>query len=137
MSKNPSYGLDDFNRPKILSENESIIQDILVILFSKPGSFPSQPRLGMDISRYLYSLDESINPDAIKNELINHCSDFKYIVDDGDFDVRISHYNNNPLLLFMLPVLENQKEKQLVIGVTVNNIGEMIYNYQLIEQPNL
>lgn len=137
MSKNPSYGLDDFNRPNILSENESLIQDILVVLFSKPGSFPSQPRLGMNISQYLYSLDDSINPDAIKNELINHCSDFKSIVQDGEFDVQISHYNNNPLLLFVLPVLENQKEKQLVIGVTINEIGEMIYNYQLIEQPTL
>ena len=137
MSKNPGYGLDDFNRPKILSESETLVHDILVILFSKPGSFPSQPSLGMDISKYLYSLKEDINPDVLKNELVANCSDFKQIVTDGEFDVQVTTLNDHPVLLFILPVLEKQKENRLVIGITINDRNEMIYNFKLVDQPTL
>ena len=52
---NPTFNVNDFNEPKVLSPTESYITDVLMILFGRPGFYPSIPSLGMYIQDYLYS----------------------------------------------------------------------------------
>ena len=63
-SVDPAFGVDSFNRPKVLSETETIVNNILFILFGKPGSYPSIPSLGMDIEQYLYLFEQSVSDDC-------------------------------------------------------------------------
>ena len=60
-SVDPAYGVNDFNETKVLSESQTLINNILMILFGKPGFYPSIPWLGMDIYQYLYSFEDGID----------------------------------------------------------------------------
>lgn len=129
MIKDPAFGVDSFNKPKILNETQTLVNNILLILVGKPGFYPSQPTLGMDIGRYLYSLEGDINTSDIKTKLVEQCSDFLECIQNGDFDVQVSTYNNNPILLFILPTVVNNEYSDLVLGVTVSATGELVYNF--------
>lgn len=137
MSQDPTYGVDNFQKPKILSESETIVNNILTILFSKPGSFPSNPYLGMDIPQYLYSLEGDLDINSLKSTLAFQCSDFIEIINNDSFDIQKIPYQGNMMLMFILPIIIKNIEKRLVIGISINKNREMIYNYQLVEQNQL
>ena len=50
-SVDPVYGVNNFNETKVLTEAETLVNNILMILFGKPGFYPSIPSLGMDIQQ--------------------------------------------------------------------------------------
>jgi hypothetical protein len=126
---NPTFNVNDFNEPKVLSPTESFITDVMMILFGKPGFYPSIPTLGMDISHYLYSFDDEIDTEGIKSELALQCSEFSYSINRGDMDIITTKYNGNLMLLFLMPIVKDSKDFQLVLGVTTNDKGEIIYNF--------
>ena len=126
---NPTFNVNDFNEPKVLSPTESYITDVLMILFGRPGFYPSIPTLGMDISHYLYSFDDEIDTEGIKSELALQCSEFSYSINSGDMDIITTKYNGNLMLLFLMPIVKDSKDFQLVLGVTTNDKGEIIYNF--------
>lgn len=126
---NPTFNVNDFNEPKVLSPTESFITDVMMILFGKPGFYPSIPILGMDISHYLYSFDDEIDTEGIKSELALQCSEFSYSINRGDMDIITTKYNGNLMLLFLMPIVKDSKDFQLVLGVTTNDKGEIIYNF--------
>ena len=110
----PTYGLNDFNKPKVLSEAETYVRNILTILFGKPGFYPSIPNLGMDIKQYLYQF-----------------SDFLPLLNSGDMEIYSTTVNNQTLLIFVLPVLIDNNSIALSLGVTINAKGEMVYNFMI------
>ena len=54
MPLNPTFSVNNYNKPKVLTELESYVNDVLMLLFGKPGFYPSIPTIGMDIKQYLY-----------------------------------------------------------------------------------
>lgn len=126
---NPSFALDDFDKVKLYTSDESIVRDLLLILFGKPGFYPSQPSLGMYVQQYLYEFDDGIDLNAIKVELAMQCSDFLPLVQDGSLDVQVTNWNGRPLLVFILPTIRNTSDVQLVLGVTILENGEMQFNF--------
>lgn len=125
----PSFGVDAFNRAKYKNETETIATAILNLLFAKPGYFPSMPDLGINIQNILYSFWDEIDPTVIKAQIITQCQEFKQYVDDGSLDVIKSSYNEQPLLIVVIPVQVKNTKRRLVIGVTVGENGEIKYNY--------
>ena len=92
MPVDPVYGVNDFNRPKVLAEDETYVNNLLMILFGKPGFYPSIPYLGMDVGSMLYMFEDEINTDKIKTDLAYQCIDFLPLIDDGDLDVVVTTY---------------------------------------------
>jgi len=78
---------DSMFKPKVLSTFELGVNTILMLLFMKPGQYPSIPELGIDIESYLFEYDDDRKlPGKIKEKLINQCN---YIDMVGfDIDVR-------------------------------------------------
>ena len=128
-SRNPVFGINDFNQPKIQSPKESIINDILMILFGKPGFYPSIPTLGIDISKYLYEFEDEISTDLLKDELSEQCSELVEGLQTGDIDIVITEYKGNAMLIFVLPIIDDNKQVQLALGVTTNESGQIVYNF--------
>ena len=124
--QNPSFALNDFDEVKLYTSDESIVRDLLLLLFGKPGFYPSQPALGMNIQQYLYQFDDT---NAIKVDMAMQCSEFLPLVESGDIDVQIDNWNGRPLLVFILPTIHNTSDAQLVLGVTVLENGEMQFNF--------
>ena len=123
------YGVNDFNETKVLSESQTLINNILMILFGKPGFYPSIPWLGMDIYQYLYRFDDGIDTLKIKSKLAAQCQEFLPDIQDGSMDVYSTTYQERPVLIFELPILVDKATSVLALGVTVNTKGEMVYNF--------
>ena len=128
-SRNPVFGVNDYNKPKIQTPKESIINDILMILLGKPGFYPSIPSLGMDVSQYLYKFEDEVSTDSIKADLAYQCSEFSDEIQSGEIDVVLTEYKGHSMLLFILPVINDSKKNQLAIAVTTNDNGEIVYNF--------
>ena len=128
-SVDPVYGVNHFNQTKVLSESETLINNILMILFGKPGFYPSIPYLGMDIEGYLYMLEDEVNPVEIKAQLASQCREFLPNIKDGSMNVYTTNYKDHLMLIFELPILIDAVETVLSLGVTVNEKGEMVYTF--------
>lgn len=129
MGVDPTFGVNDYNKPKVLTEMETIVRNIMMVLTGKPGFYPSIPDLGMDIGQYLYQFPEDINEDEIKDELVNQCNEFLPMVESGDIDVYKANRNGRTVLVFVMPVIDDTERRQVALGVTVNEKGEFVYNF--------
>lgn len=128
-SVDPVYGVNDFNQTKVLSESETLINNILMILFGKPGFYPSIPSLGMDIEGYLYMFEDEIDVSKIKAKLASQCREFLPSMQDGSMDVYTTTYKDHTMIIFELPILVDNVTSMLALGVTVNDKGEMVYTF--------
>ena len=133
MAVDPQFGIDSYNRAKILSETQTIVYNLLTILFGKPGFYPSIPQLGMDIQQYLYMFDDEFDTNYIKSQLASQCRDFIDVIKDGSFDVIKSTYNDQPLLIFVIPAIITNVETNLFLGITVTNSGDYRFNFTFDE----
>lgn len=127
--RDPTFTINSFEEPLIYTADETIVRNILLILFGRPGFYPSIPYLGMHIQDYLYKLEDDMDTGKIKSMLATQCTDFLPYIQSGELDVYITHYNNNPWLVFVLPVIARTQNSQLVLGVTVLDNGEMQFNF--------
>lgn len=127
----PVFGQDDFRKPKVLKGYEAVIQSILVVLFGKPGCFPSIPELGMNIQQYRNMREDAIDVDALKAQLAYQCKSIAEGIIDGEIDVRKTTIDGNLALLFIIPI-EDTTENAMLIGVQMKSDG-ITYNYDLME----
>lgn len=133
MGKDPAFGLNGFGRPKICSESETLAKGILNVLLSKPGSYPSIPNLGMNISQMVFLPFDDIDTSAIKTELVQHCSYFADVVQNGAFQVTKLEATDDlgqkvPLLVFEIPTIIKTVGKRLLIGIKKSGLG-ITYNF--------
>lgn len=69
------FGTDSMYKPKVISSFELAINSILVLLYMKPGQYPSIPELGIDIESYLHEYSDDPNiPMEITNKLKDQCN---------------------------------------------------------------
>lgn len=125
----PSFGVNTFNQAKYKNETQSIASSILALLFGKPGYFPSIPDLGINIQDTIYMFWDEIDETALKAQIAAQCEDFQEYIDDGSLDVIKSSYNEQPLLLIVIPVQIQYKKERLAIGITTDSNGNTQYNY--------
>ena len=130
MGLNPEFGLDNFDKPKVLNQTESMENDILNLLFMRPGQFPSLPYLGIDISQYLYMHFDDINTDFIKKEIASQCTDFLPYVISGKLDVIKTRMRNQPVLIIKVPTIQRDDDSSLMIGITKDLQDEIKYNWK-------
>lgn len=128
----PVFGLDDFRKPKVLTGSEAIIQSILVVLFGKPGCYPSIPELGMHIQQYRNCRIDEIDTDSLKAQLAYQCKSISSQIIDGSIDIKKMILDNKDVaLLFVIPVYTTNSENTMLIGIKMTDAG-ITYNYDLI-----
>lgn len=129
MAIDPTFAINSYNKPKNLSPMETTVANILTLLFGVPGFYPSIPSLGMNIKQYLYQFEEDLDADEIEQKLGEQCEDFIDEINSNEIEVQVANYKGNPYLLFTLPVITDNKTYSIVLGVTTNEHGEIIYNF--------
>ena len=129
MAVDPQFGADAYNRAKVLDESRTIVNNILTLLFGKPGFYPSIPSLGMNISQYMYAFEDDFDVNFLKAQLAVQCKDFVDNISDGSFDIVKSSYKGNPLIIFVIPTVLTNTESNLILGVTVDDKGEYKFNF--------
>lgn len=137
MSVDPAFGLDNFKKSKLYSESETLANNILAVLFAKPGSFPSMPKLGMYIQGVVMRFTDEIDTEAIKSELVVNCSHFENVVSSGEFDVQKRTVTNKegtsvPILVLIIPAKIKNVSNQLLIGIVYDG-GKIRYNFNWLD----
>lgn len=125
----PTFAVNDFNEPKILTKRETYIYNFLTLLYGKPGFHPSIPNIGINISQYLFLRPEEISVEALKSQISDQCSDFLPIIKEGDFDIIKTTYGGNVLLIFKLPDIDDVPGNYLALGVTTNDSGDVVFRF--------
>lgn len=128
INLNPTFAVNDYQKPKYLSERESKIFDILMVLFGKPGFYPSIPTLGMNIQQYLYMFEDEVSAEAIKSKLVEQCEDFDNDINTEELDVITTVYKERLMIIFILPLINDTNKVSVALGVTTNTAGEIIFN---------
>lgn len=128
----PVFGVNDFNEPKVLKDYDAIAVSVLLILFGKPGCYPSIPQLGMNIQQYLYSFYDELDVDSIRASLVYQCTLLSSTIDSNNIVVSKQIVDDNPLLIIQIPINYRRDQNQLVIGVTTNSNGSVSYNYKIM-----
>ena len=129
----PTMGVDSFGEVKILSKTDTVCRNLLLVLFGKPGFYPSNPELGIDISRYFYTFD-NINLEEIRSELEWQCAKLVPEIDSLDFKVTMTHYKGQGMLIIRFPIIKTDDRLYMALGITQNFKGEFMYRF--VEDKN-
>lgn len=138
-----TFELNNFSEPRIRSELETIKNAVLFIFFSKPGNYPSIPQIGMDIESILYSYYDELDPDEIKETLKGQCALLGTYISDNTIQIQKVRYKGVPSLVVHISGTESyprgykndssNKDKSYLIGLTYNDMKELIYNVNVKE----
>jgi hypothetical protein len=127
------FGLNSFQNPKTIEDEEALTRTILMILFGKPGVFPSNPEVGLHVQDLFNQFDDDIDVNILKSKLAYQCSLVSEVVEDGSFDIRKTYKDDNLLLLFIIPSIIAESNNILVIGVTTNTDKSVVYNFDIMK----
>lgn len=137
MAVDPAFGINDFGAPKMLSETVTMKNNILAILFGRPGSYPSMPYLGMAIQDRMMTMFDTIDEESLKSELVQQCSHFKEVVQTGEFDVvkrvEVVGTSRVPILGFKIPTIIKKESRSLVIKLESTEKG-IQYNFKWLKE---
>ena len=132
-----SFSLDNFGKPRIISEIELIKNIVLFILFSKPGQYPSLPNIGLNIQSYLYSFYDEIDSNGLRDQIISQCNALGAYFDRGVINIVKTLYRNKPSLMIHIEGtstfpqnynIDDDSSKKYLIGITYDELNQMIYN---------
>lgn len=136
LGQDVDFYMDDFGKPKMYTDKESIAKMILNLLLLKPGNLPSQPFMGVDIRKYLYMREDEIDVNEIKNAIYNSChsllpyimGDIKVYLKDADTEDR------RKVLILYFPLTIDGETDPLFVGVsrTGSNQSDATYMYESV-----
>lgn len=130
----PAFGQDKFRRPKLLVGYEVILQSVLMIIFGKPGCYPSIPELGMHIQQYRMQRLDKIKVGELESTLRYQCGILRDGWVPGEVTmVKVQVDTNNEMLLITIPVVNDKDRFSLVIGIAERD-NQVVYNYELVNQ---
>lgn len=130
----PVFELDDFQRPKMLEGWEGMVFVVLVVLFGKPGFYPSIPELGMNIQQYRNRLMDSIEEEQLQASLVYQCSKLRDDLLNDGLTITKRYYQNQGAIIISIPII--QERKKLIIGLRGEDDG-VSFNYGLFDLNEL
>lgn len=132
--KEAMFGVSDFNTPNISKGNDVLITTILMILFGRPGFYPSYPDLGLNIQRFFHGFIDSLDTESLAKQLAVQCSILTdYVLDNSINIKKVTTSENNAAILITTPTVQEVANNILVIGITTDKTGTIIYNYEIMQ----
>ena len=134
IGKEVGFGVDNFGRPVVLSNKDSVIQIILNILMSRKGNIPGMPHLGIDIYQYLYSTPEEISGVQLKELIYAQCKDLLYLVASSDIRIFVTKSMGKDILIVYIPLIipsDESDETGLMYSFSSDAAGTLSHNFQL------
>ena len=135
-----TFELDDFNKPRLREEAELVKNVVLLILFMRPGQYPSIPYLGMNIRDKLYSFYDEIDETSLARELTEQCQALGTYIQQGDIIIKKMIYRDMPSLIIHVSTTSTDgsvisytnkaqnKASEFYIGISVNELNKLLYN---------
>lgn len=118
------FDLDNFKKPKILSLKETVVQSLVNLFFMRPGNIPSMPHIGLNITQYLYMTEREFNPEEIKAQIYNQCSELISFIVLGELNIFVTKYKEQDVLIFSIPITGIEEEEvTLLLGFSNTGNG--------------
>ena len=57
----------------------------------------------------------------------------EYVIDES-FDIQKTFYQDQPMLIFILPVQERTRSRHFAVGITTGENGEISYNFTWVDE---
>lgn len=128
----PAFGQNKFRKSLVLTGYEVILQSVLMILFGKPGCYPSIPELGMNIQQYRMQKLDTLKVGEIESTLRYQCGIMREGWINSELSVvKVQTDDRNEMLLITIPVEDDSERFNLIIGVGERN-NQLVYNYELV-----
>lgn len=124
------FGLDDMQNPKVLSEKDSLKQIMYNIFVSRPGTYPSQPNLGINIRDYLYRFEDDIDTEGLKAKIFMNCVDLFKIINKDDIVITTVNYKGVGMLLIAIPFMLESKQS-LLLSFGLNGDNNILYGFKV------
>ena len=126
------FGLDNFQKAKILNAKESVVQMILNMFMMRPGNMPSMPHLGINIQSYLYRQDGDVDLEGLRTKIFSNCTDLLSFLTFGDIKVFFAPYNGQSVLVTVIPIqgLESSASDVLMVGFTKDTNNDLLFSYK-------
>lgn len=130
-----TFGLDPFQQPEKLSFKDSIAQIVINMFLMRPGNLPSLPHIGINISQYLYVIEEELDVENLKRDIYNQASELLPFVAIGDIQIFITPVYDVDTLIVVIPInYETETSDALMIGFqNTSNGNDVVFNYQFQE----
>lgn len=127
IGKEVGFGQDNFSKPKILNEKDSISTVILNLLLMKPGNMPSLPHLGINIKNYLYVREDELDVNTLKNDIYNQCHElFPWLLSD-EVKLMKNTQEGKDILIVYIPIISDDSQA-IVYAFQQGTNGEVIHN---------
>lgn len=125
--KELDFDLDGFGEQKYLTEAQSAAKQILMLLFLRPGDYPSLPELGINISKEIrYKYMDVITGGSLKERITTQVRKYCSNVDMTSLTIYSTKYNEQYIVILDF---ELQAEKTITIALT--HVSNSLLNYKV------
>ena len=131
VSREPTFDIDIYKKPKLLSEKESVAQIIL-----KPGNLPDNPDLGVDIEQYMYVDSDLSIGETIRTALIKTCGRDLVTanINNVSFITRKQEEDNSYVFLMQINISFKGDDKSTNLGIGgYQKSGSVTYNWDYLD----
>ena len=132
----PAFGLDKFRKPLVYEDWEVVAQSIIIVLFGRPGFYPSIPQLGIHIQDYLNERLDKIDTDQLKGQLayqLNIVSDL-ILTDEIKIMKKVLVGYKIPALIILIPIIKGEDKSNVAISIVKSASDSVSYNYELVDE---
>lgn len=134
----PAFGLDSFRKPLVYEDWQVVAQSIIIVLFGRPGFYPSIPQLGVHIQDIMYEKIDDIDTDNLRGILAHQLEVFSDIIQSDDMKIAIKNTTGgNPVLIIALPIYTGDERSAVAVTITATEDGGIQYNYEKIDDSLL
>ena len=134
----PAFGLDSFRKPLVYEDWQVVAQSIIIVLFGRPGFYPSIPQLGIHIQDLMYEKLDDIDTDNLRGILAHQLEVFSDIIQSDDMKIAIKNTTGgNPVLIIALPIYTGDERSAVAVTITATEDGGIQYNYEKIDDSLL
>lgn len=87
-------GLDEFNHPKIYTDQHAIYILLIRLILLEPGTYPNKPNMGVGlVSKYRYSVTEDLT--SLKEDIQNQIDTF--LPEFNQSEVKVEYTENKEI----------------------------------------
>ena len=131
----PAFGLDKFRKPLVYEDWEVVAQSIIIVLFGRPGFYPSIPQLGIHIQDYMNERLDMIDTDELRGKLMYQLSIISDLIQTDDIKIvtkKLVGYNS-PALIIFIPIYKGEDKNNIAVSIVQSSKDSVKYNYEIVD----
>ena len=131
----PAFGLDKFRKPLVYEDWEVVAQAIIIVLFGRPGFYPSIPQLGIHIQDYMNERLDMIDTDELRGKLMYQLSIISELIQTDDIKIvtkKLVGYNS-PALIIFIPIYKGEDKNNIAVSIVQSSKDSVRYNYEIVD----